>query len=166
VAQGFAQTRRGVTTYLSAQYNSTLYDYTKGNNPWGMGLGLQAFYSNKSRFKPSIELTYDLYLEDDKVFRSNPDGSFPNDDNTVRGMLNLLIGSSFHPVQNTYLSFLAGPAFIGDQTLLAIKPSLGFYFSETEKVTLKISYINVFNRTKITNDDFGSLGFSLGIKLF
>ena len=148
------------------QYNKTLYDYTIGNNPWGIGLGLQTFLNNKTMFKPTIEFTGDIYLEDDKVLRSNPDGSFPQNDNDVRGMINLFVGSSFHPTKNIYLSLLGGPSFIGGQTLLGIKPSFGFYFSKTQKWTGKVSYINVFNRTQTTKEDFGSLSLAIGLKLF
>lgn len=133
LTQSFGQTPRKVSTFLLTQYNSTLYDYTKGNNLWGIGLGLQTFLNNKTKFKPTIELTGDIYLEDDKVLRLNPDGSFPQDDNSVRGMVNLFVGSSFHPTQNIYLSFLAGPSFISGQTLLGTKPSFGFYFSNNQK---------------------------------
>ncbi|HEY5405989.1 MAG TPA: hypothetical protein VIJ92_02840 [Ginsengibacter sp.] len=166
LTQVIAQTQRKVSTYLLTEYNKTLYDYTIGNNPSGVGLGLQTFFNNKTKFKPTIELTGDIYLENDKVLRLNPDGSTPKDDNDVRGMVNLFVGSSFHPTQNIYISFVAGPSFISGQTLLGIKPSFGFYFSKTQRWTGKVSYINVFNRTKIANEDFGSLSLAIGLKLF
>ena len=166
LTQSFGQTQRKVSTYFLAQYNHTQQDYTIGNNPWGMGLGLQAFLNNKTKFKPTIEITADIYLEDDKVLRSNPDGSIPENGNDVGSMTNLLIGSSFHPNHNIYISFVAGPSFIDDQTLFAIKPSLGFYFSKTQRLTVKLSYINVFNRTKIIKEDFSSISLAFGLKLF
>jgi hypothetical protein len=166
LTQSFGQTQRKISTFLSTQYTRTLYDYTKGNNPWGMGLGLQTFLNNSTKFKPTLELTYDLYLEDDKVLRSNPDGTFPKNGNGVGGMVNLFAGSSFHPTQSIYLSFVAGPSFIGKQTLLGIKPTFGFNFSKAQKWTAKISYINIFNRTKIIDQDFGSISFAIGLKLF
>ena len=166
LTQAFGQTTRKVSSYIFANYNNTLYDYTAGNNPWGVGLGLQAFLNNKSKFKPTIELTADTYLEDNKVLRLNPDGSTPNDDNGVHGMVNLFAGSSFHPNQSIYVSFVAGPSFISGQTFLGIKPSFGFYFSKTQRWTGKISYINVFNRTEVAKADFGSLSLSIGLKLF
>lgn len=162
----FSQTEKKVSTYFFTQYNKTFQDYTIGNNPWGVGLGLQTFFNTKTKFKPTIEFTGDIYLEDDKVFRSNPDGSFPEKGNDVRGMTNLFIGSSFYPKQRIYLSFVAGPSFISGEVFLGIKPSFGFYFSENKKWTGKISYINVFNRTKIVNEDFGSLSLGIGCKLF
>ena len=164
--QSFGQTKRNVSTYLLTQYNHTLYDYTIGNNPWGFGLGIQSSFNNKTKFKPTIELTGDIYGEDDKVLRLDPDGSVPQDDNSVRSMVNLFVGSSFHPTRSIYFSFVAGPSFIGGQTLLGIKPSFGFYFSKTQRWTGKISYINVFNRTKIADEDFGSLSVTIGFKLF
>ncbi|HSN59893.1 MAG TPA: hypothetical protein VLR49_03090 [Ferruginibacter sp.] len=166
LAPSFSQAQPKISTYLLAQYNKTLYDNTSGNNPWGMGLGLQTFFNNKTKFKPTVEITGDIYLENDKVFRSSPDGTFPQSGNDVGGMVNLFVGSSFHPNKNTYLSLLAGPSFIGGQTLFGIKPSLGFYFSKNQKWTGKVSYINIFNRTKIVNDDFGSLSLAIGLKLF
>jgi hypothetical protein len=162
----FAQTERKIPIYLSLQYNKTLYDYTIGNNPWGIGLGLQAFLRNKTMFEPTVELTGDVYLEDDKTLRLNPDGSIPVRDNDVGGMTNLFAGFTFKPVRSVYLSFTAGPSFIRKRTYLGVKPSLGFYFSKTKKWTAKVSYINITNRVEITDDDFGSLSLAVGCKLF
>ena len=164
--QTFSQTEGKVSTYLLTQHIKTLYDYTIGNNPWGVGLGIQTFLNIKTKFKPTIELTGDIYLEDDKVLRLNPDGSIPTNYNDVHGMVNLFVGTSFNPTRNIYLSFVAGPSFIGGQTMLGIKPSFGFYFSKSQTWTGKISYINIFNRYKITNQDFGSLSLAIGLKLF
>ena len=164
--QIFGQTQKKISTYLLAQYNKTLYDYTIGNNPWGIGLGLQTFFNNKTKFKPILELTGDIYLEDNKVLRLNPGEGIPKNDNTVRAMVNLFAGSSFYLTQNIYLSFVTGPSFISEQAFIGIKPSFGFYFSKTHRWTGKISYINVFNRTKVGNEDFGSLSLAIGLKLF
>lgn len=159
----FGQTQKKVTSYLLMQYNKTISDRTIGNNPWGVGLGLQTFFNNKSKFKPTIELTGDIYLEDDKVLRTNADGSEIND---VGGMVNLFLGYSYHPTKSIYVSLVTGPGFIGGQTLLGVKPSFGFYFSETKRWTGKISYINIFNRDKTTKEDFTSLSLAIGVKLF
>ena len=166
LTQVFGQTKRKVSSYIFAEYNQTLYDYTMGNNPWGVGLGVQAFLNIKSKFKPTIELTRDIYVEDNKVLRLNPDGSTPANDEAVGSMVNLFVGSSFHPTQSIYISFVAGPSFISGQTFLGIKPSFGFYFSKTQRWTGKVSFINVFNRTKIANEDFGSLSLAIGLKIF
>lgn len=127
-ASTFGQTEKKISAFLLTQYNKTLYDYTIGNNPWGVGLGLQTFFNNRSRFKPTLEFTGDIYLEDNKVLRTDPGGTGPNSSNDVRGMINLFAGSSFHPTQKIYFSVIAGPSFINRQTYLGIKPSFGFIF--------------------------------------
>ena len=157
------QTQKKISTYLLTQFSTTLYDVTKGNNPWGVGLGLQTFLNNKTKFKPTIELTGDIYLEDDKVLRTNSIGTPLND---VRSMVNLFIGTSFNPTKNIYLSVVVGPSFISGQILLGIKPSLGFYFTKSQRWTGKVSYINIFNRDKTTKEDLGSLSLAVGLKLF
>ena len=162
----FGQAQKKISIYVQAQYNHTLYDYPIGNNPWGAGLGVQAFLNTESKFKPTIELTGDAYLEDDKVFRSGPKGIFTENGGSFGGMINLFAGTSFSPTKNMYLSFVAGPSFISGQTLLGIKPSIGFFFSKNQRWTSKVSYINVFNRTKIIKEDFGSLSIAIGLKLF
>ncbi len=161
LSQAFAQKK--FSTYLFANYNKTIYDVTLGNNPSGIGLGLQAFLNTNSKFKFTLEITDDVYLEDDKVLRTPPNGEAPPDLGTMK---NILIGSSFHPNRNIYISIVGGPSFIEGNTYFAIKPSVGFYFSDKQKWTGKISYINVFNRDPFTKDDFGTISFAVGLKLF
>lgn len=158
---GQAQTK--LSTFLLTQYNRTLNDRTKGNNPWGIGLGLQTFLKNKTKFTPTLELTGNLYLEDDDVFRTNIDGT---EIKSVDRMTTLFAGAAYNPSNIIYLSFVTGPTFINRQTYLGIKPSFGFYFSKAQKWTGKISYINIFNRDNRSKEDFSSLSCSIGLKLF
>lgn len=159
----FGQVQRKFSIYLQGQYNHTIYDATKGNNPWGMGLGLQLFLRQASKLRPTIDLTADAYLEDDKVMRLYPDGTPMND---LRGMVNIFTGACYHPIKPVYFSFVGGPSFVSGQTLLGLKPSVGFYFLPNQRCTGKVSFINVFNRDKRTNEDFNSISLSLGVKLF
>lgn len=163
LTQLFGQTQKKVSTYLFTEYNKTITGATLGNNPSGIGLGLQAFFNNKTKFKPTIEITGDIYLEDDKVYRTDLNGTPLND---VPGMVNVFIGSTFQPTKNFFLSFTGGPSFIGGETLFGIKPSIGFYFSKNQRWAGKVSYINIFNQDKITKEDFGSISLSVGLKLF
>lgn len=163
LTQSFGQTERKLSTYLFTQYNRTIHDATLGNNPWGAGLGLQVFFNNKTKFKPTIEFTGDIYLEDDKVFRITPDDKELVD---LGGMANLFIGSSFHPLKSIYLSLLAGPSFINGRTFFGVKPSFGFYFSKNQRWMGKVSYINIFNRDKLTKEDFSSISCAIGLRLF
>jgi len=155
--------QKKLSTYISMQYNKTLYDLTKGNNPWGLGFGVQTVFKSRSVFKPIIDLTGDAYLDDDKVLRTDSSGVPLND---VGGMINFFAGASFAPAKNLFFSFVAGPGFTGGQLRFGIKPSVGFYFSGNQKWMGKIAYINIFNRGKTTKEDFGSLSFTVGRKLF
>ena len=159
----FAQSERKVSAYLLGQFNKTMYDRVIPNNPWGVGLGLQLYLNTRSKFKPTIEFTADTYLEDDKVGRLNPDGTMIDD---LGGMTNLFAGISYQPIKTIYISFVTGPSFSNGQTLLGIKPSIGFYFSEKQKGTIKFFYLNVFNRDRTTNEDFGTIGLGIGLRLF
>lgn len=163
VMQLAAQTERKLTTYLQVAYTNTIHDQTLGNNPWGIGLGLQTFFNTKTIFKPTIEITGDIYLADDKIFRTTNDGTPLND---VGSMVNIFAGTVINPVKNMYLSFVAGPSFVSGQTLLGIKPSIGFYFSNNHKWTGKFSYINIFNRGEIIKENFSSISVAIGTKLF
>ncbi len=158
-----AQSKSKISLYLHGQYNKTIYDRTINNNPWGIGTGLQLFINAQSKFRPTADLTADIYLEDDKVLRIDPDDNPVPD---LRGMLNFFGGISWHPKTTIYMSIVGGPSIINGRTLTALKPSFGFYFSEKQKWTGKFSYINVFNRDRVTNQDFGSVSISLGRRLF
>lgn len=158
-----AQTPRNAALFVESNYSQTLSDITKGNNPWLLGVGLQLFLSQKSIFKPSVELTASMNMMDDKVYRTYNDGTpIP----TVGGMVNVFAGISVHPLQKMYLSFLAGPSFVGRQAHFGVKPSVGFYFPSNQKFLAKISYLNILNRDLRTKQDFSALSLSLGYKLF
>ncbi|MBX9784574.1 MAG: hypothetical protein K2X48_14890 [Chitinophagaceae bacterium] len=163
LSAALCQNKRSHALYLYGQYNQTLKDITKGNNPWAMGLGLQLFFANARQLKPTVDFTADAYLVGDKVLRTFGDGTPIR---TADGLVNLFTGFSYHPARRAYLSFVAGPSFVSGQTLLGIKPSVGVYLSANQKLTAKISYINVFNREPRAKENFSSLSFSLGLKLF
>lgn len=163
LTRSYSQTQRKFSAYLQGQFNKTIYDRTIGNNPWGMGLGFLLFCISTSKLKPTIDLTADVYLEDDKVYRTNIDDTeIP----TVDGVVNVFAGTSFYLTKTMYLSLVTGPSFVNGQTLLGLKPSFGFYFSRNQRLAGKLSYTNIFNRDKATKEDFGSISFSLGVKLF
>jgi hypothetical protein len=162
-AQLYSQAQQKISVYILIQHNSTLYDITKGNNPWGIGTGLQFILNNDKKLRPAAEFTADAYFEDDKVLRLGHDGKIIKD---IRSMLNFFVGPSFHPSQSIYVSFIAGPAFINGNILPGIKPSISFFFSKKHRWTGKVSYINIFNRDKATAEDFGSLSMAIGLKLF
>jgi hypothetical protein len=72
-----------------------------------------------------IELTGDVYLEDDKTLRLNPDGSIPVRDNDVGGMTNLFAGITFNPVKTVYLSNISNRAEITGEDFGSLSLSVG-----------------------------------------
>ena len=123
--------------------------------------------NNKTRIKPLIDVTADGAIEDDDVLKLSSDGKSVDNADAV---INLFAGTSFQPVKQIYLSVALGPSFISGTTYFGIKPSVGFYFSKSQKLTVRVSYINIFNREfnyeETKKVDFGSISFSVGIKLF
>lgn len=156
----FGQKQRKISTYLSAHFNLTIYDVTVSNNPCGVGLGVQSFLNTATTFKPTIEITADTY------FAGSKNVILMYADDVVESMVNLFAGASFHPTQSTFFSFLLGPSFINGETKLGIKPSFGFYFSKSKGWEGKLSFINVFNRVRSEDMDFGSFSLSAARKLF
>jgi hypothetical protein len=151
-----------ISCYLTANHHRTLYDRTIKNNIWGMGLGLQVFMNNRTKFKPTAELTANLMLENIKIaYLTNGQLIDP-----IETFTNLLGGLSYNPNQQLYFGFLAGVSTIKGRMLATIKPSVGAYFNKKQKSSFSISYLNVFEREPISQENFGSINFSLGLKLF
>ena len=158
----FSQDRL-ISVLLNTQYTGTIDDVTKGNNPWAIGSGVQGYLNNNSKFKPTVDITADIYLEDDKLMRYYSDGTVKKD---LGGVVNVFAGAAYFLGNKSYFSFVMGPGFTEGQTNFGIKPSFGFYFSERKRWTGKISYINLFNRDKQSGQDFTSISFTLGVRIY
>lgn len=165
---GFSQNQDKISSYLLFQYNHTISDFTKETNPWGVGVGFQIYFNNKSKFKPTIELTGDAYFFPEELVSRIiiPIIDPQYTPNSVYGMINLFVGSSYDLSKNIFASFVIGPSLINETVFLGIKPSLGFYITKSQKYAGKISYINVFDRIKNVKKDFASLSISISRKLF
>ena len=162
IAFAFGQSKRFVSLYGKMQLNSTQRDIIKHSNPWSIGFGVEALFNTGNKCKPLIDITKDAYLLSDKVLYTRNGVEIPRIDE----MNNILAGLSYQPIPEMYISFVSGASFINDQVLLAVKPSMGFSFTENRRWVVKVSYINVFDRDKVTKQDFGSVSFSLAIRVF
>jgi len=158
-----AQTQRKISANLITQFNTTLYDVTTQYNSGSIGAGLQLFYNNKTKFKPTVECSIDVYLGHSDVAIFGPDGKLMDG---VENMKTIFGGIAYQPSRIIYLSLTTGPSFINGKTLLGIKPSVGFYFTQQQRGTFRISWINIFDRYSLTKKDFGSISFALGFKFF
>ncbi len=151
----WTQPSRQTTPYVSFQYNKTLHDYTIGNNPWGIGIGVQVNFLDQRFLKPVMELTLDAYLEDDKVLRLYPGGSAAND---VGGMINLFGGVAYEPWRRLYIAGTTGISLTAGQVLFGFKPSAGVYVSQRRGL-LKFSYINLYHRGTVVKENLNHSAF-------
>jgi hypothetical protein len=156
-----AQKERILSTYASLQFNATLYDINARNNPWGTGLGLHSIVNNRSRFKPALEITGDIYIGGTKDLYL-----VEGRDVAVTSMVNVFAGANLQASERTYVSLLMGPSFVNGNACFGLKPAVGFYFSRKKTWMGKIAFINIFNREPSIERDFGSLSISLAGKLF
>ncbi|MFY7652877.1 MAG: hypothetical protein ACOVQE_09245 [Chitinophagaceae bacterium] len=159
---GYGQTKKRAPLYLIINYNKTLSDITAGNNARSLGLGLQRFSTSSTVIKPTVELSADVYLMDDKLLRIWADGTPVN---TVGTMFTIFGGGYVDIADYFYISMVGGPGFLGGQTLLGIKPSIGIHVDKEKQLTAKFSYINILNREPRAKQNFTSFSFSLAISI-
>ena len=162
LTNSFGQTKKKVMIFLEPEFSKTIMDRTKQNNLWGIGIGLQTIFTNKTKFSPTFNIIDDFIFLDDKVFRTNSDGS---EMKSIQNVLKIFVGTNFNPTENFYLSFSVGPSFINGQTLLGINPSIGFFFPKTKRWTSRLSYTNIFNRNSGQNENYSSVCFSVGLRV-
>jgi len=160
--QATAQSSKKISTYLLLQVGKTLYDRTITNNNSGPSLGLKAFYNNKTALKPFIEIDGSIFGGTKELHMTTTGKVIESKD----GVVCVFAGVTFLPVKNVYIEMAAGPAFFNGSSYLAIKPGAGVYFSKKHKLFAAVSLTNIFQRDDISNEQFGYLNFTLGIKLF
>lgn len=156
------QVKTKAPLYLIINYNKTLADITAGNNARSLGLGLQRFSKSHALIKPTVEVAADVYLMDDKLLRTWADGTPIS---TVGTMFTIFGGGYVNVDDYFYISVVGGPSFLGGQTLMGIKSSIGIHFDEEKQLTAKISYINILNREPRAKQNFTSLSFGLAIRI-
>lgn len=156
------QAQPKMSVHFFIQGNHTLYDRTYANNRGGAGIGLQSSWHTKSMVKPTIELAGDVF-GGNKVLYMTPDGK-PID--AKLSSLNVYAGPMLQVTQKFYVSLTVGPSFINTAAHVGIRPTIGYYFSQAQRVSTKASFTNVFYRDEISKKSFGYLSIALGVKLF
>ena len=149
--------------FVEGEFSQTIKDRTKPNNIRGYGLGAEAILRTKTKFSPLVNFSSEFIFLDDKVYRTNADGS---EMTSIGRVVNLQFGTNYTLYRNLYVAFVAGPSFINGQTLAGIKPSIGFYFPRSKKALVKISHMTIFNRNSGKKENYSSLLFSVGVRLF
>jgi len=159
---GVGQEGRKVSVYLGLQGSTTLYDRTLSNNRGGIGVGLQGWWQTASIIRPVLELTGETFAGTKELYLL-PDGTPIEAKSTA---VNILAGGALQPGRKFYLSVAAGPSFINGAAHLAVKPTMGYYFSNNGLLGGKASFTNVFYKDDVSKESFGYLSFALSIKLF
>lgn len=159
----FGQHRDIADGYVTVQYTKTINDLTKGNNPWGIGTGLQVFFNTSKLFRPLAEVTGDIYLEDDKTLLLGPNGeAIP----AISTISKILLGPSLQLGNFTNVAVAAGASFTGMDIYLTLKPSLHIFLNNSQSVFFKIAYIHVYDRGNVIKQDFTSWSTGFGLKVF
>ncbi|MEP7109262.1 MAG: hypothetical protein ABI760_14810 [Ferruginibacter sp.] len=158
----FSQTNRKVSTFLSFQVNSTVHDRTQTNNSGGAGFGLQTFLNTTTRFKPTVEVNANLFAGTKEMYLTADERPIY----AKSSVASVYIGSSFHLTDRLFIATTFGPTFYNAATYFGIRPSIGFYPSQSKKWIAGASFTNVYQRDDISNETFGYLSFALALKLF
>lgn len=149
----FAQKRDIIDGCIIFQYTKTIDDLTKGNNPWGAGTGLQAWFNVGRWCRPIVEVTGHIYLEDDKIFRS---GSNDEAMLKITTISKIFLGPALQVGTFANLSLATGTAFTGGNVYTTLKPSLHFFLNKKQSVFFKLSYIHIYDRGYMITEDFTS----------
>ncbi|TAF92631.1 MAG: hypothetical protein EAZ32_00735 [Cytophagia bacterium] len=160
--ESFAQTARVLSGYARFHQHTTLYDRTIKNNERGVGVGFELLWNVSPHLKPKIEAN-SMIFAGKKVLYLNPRGEIIDGKEFVS---NLLIGGVYQPNKILYAGVLAGPSFLLAKRYLTIKPSVGVFFTQKQKVYLQMALTNVYQRDAISNQNFGYLNVEMGIQLF
>lgn len=159
----YAQSDRKLSMYIYGDYSKTLKDYTKRNNPWAIGMGLQLFMNNSTSFRPTLDVAGYAYLQDDKVLRFDENGVSAK---RVSDVVSLFGGVAFQPVKPLFISLTGGPGIVNGDVLFGLKPSTGIYISKSQRWVGKISYLHIYSRNKAEKESLSSLNIGVGLRLF
>ena len=163
ITTSFGQTNRKLSTYLLPEVSKTLSDRTKWNNQYGLGLGIQTLWRANLTFSPFVLLSDDFIFNDDKVFRTNNDGTVQT---SVENVFKVIVGTNIKLIGGPHVSLDSGASPTNGQTLFTIKPGIGINLGKNSRGTLKVDYFEIFNRFSGERQNYTSLVFSLGIRLF
>lgn len=159
----FGQNHVRLSIYLLPEVSQTLADRTKANNETGLGIGMQAIWRASPAFSPFVQVSDDFIFYDDKVYRTNPDGS---EQLALGNVVKALAGANINLIGGLHISLAAGAGFTNGQTLFTIKPGLGLFLGKNRRLLLKTDYVNMLNRYSGERQNYQSLVFSLGFRLF
>ena len=158
-----AQDGRKLSVFLQPEYTRTLSDWTKGNNSAGYGIGFKANWARKATISLSLQVADDFLYDNDKVGYVDANGNLYEE---VSNALKIFAGVDWNISPVFHGSAGVGPSFINGQMLASFKVGMGLYLGSSQRLQVSADYISILNRDSGVKQNFNSLVFSLGLRLF
>ena len=157
----FGSPRKLLSTFVLFQVDHTREDRTLSNNKNGFGIGMLTCLNATAWFRPVLEINADNFYGT-KELRITPDGTHID---SKSGVISAYIGPSVCLVKRIIIAATAGPSFYNKKVHYGFRPSVGVYPLNNRKWILKASYTSIYQKDKISNENFGYYSFALAFKL-
>lgn len=155
-----AQSPYRFSVFLAPGTSITKTDITKSDNPWAFDLTVKTYWNLPGRFKPSLSISGDLYLDSDKLGYLYPNNQeIP----TVSAASYILPGLAFQVYQSLYVEVSGGPAFINRQVYGTLEGGITLLFPQNQRWRFALSYVQVNQRE---GQQFRSIKYTIGLRLF
>jgi hypothetical protein len=151
------QTNLNVSSSIKTQGNVSVYP----GNGIGAGIGVEIDAKLQSKFKPFIGFNWD-YFPGSEVLVDVEGETVPD----TRSIPSLFIGIAYQPSNKFWVSLEGGPSFIPSQTYFSLKPTIGYYFDNNQRLGVDFSLTNIFNLDVANDGSYGYMSLGLMIKLF
>lgn len=157
-----AQNKSTINTYLHGQAGFVPYGLFSGFTGGGFGVALQATYQLKSKLKPQVDVSANLFSINKILF------VFENGETTgpKQSVITIFGGVNYEPLKHFELAFSAGPAFDDDSIDLGIKPYVAYYLGRKKIVKVHTSLTHLFSPNQYSKQNSGVFNAGLAIKLF
>jgi hypothetical protein len=151
------QSNLKISSSIKTQSNLLVYP----NKGYGAGVGIEIDAKFQSKFKPYVGFNWDCFpaaavlttFEGERV----PD---------MRCISSVFIGLAYQPFNRFWFSLEGGPSFVPSHTYLSLKPTIGYYFDQKQRLGIDISLTNIFHADIINDSSYGYMSLGLMIKLF
>lgn len=151
------QTNLKISSSIKSQGNLLVYP----NSGYGAGVGIEIDAKFQSKFKPYVGFNWDFFPASDvsTTFEGEP---VPD----LRSIPSVFIGIAYQPIDRFWFSLEGGPSFVPSHTYFSLKPTIGYYFDQKQRLGVDIALTNIFNADIINDSSYGYLSLGLMFKLF
>jgi hypothetical protein len=157
-----AQHKSAINTYLHGQAGFVPYGLFSSFTGGSFGGALQATYQLKSKLKPQLDISANLFSINKILF------VFENGETTgpKQSIITVFGGFNYEPLKHFELAFSAGPAFDDDGTDFGIKPYVAYYLGRKKIVKIHTSLTHLFSPSQYSKKNSGVFNAGFAIKLF